>query len=694
MFPWNKRHIVSFVLVFFCAALLTGCGLKTKIKRADRKFAIGEYYDAAELYRQIYPRIKRNEKTLKGRIAFNQGECYRILNNTRAVTAYQHAVSNKYQLQDSIVYLRLGQCQQYQGKYALAEKNYRLYMEAHPDDYVAQAGLFACQQVNTWKKEPSRHQLSLVKEFNQKRTSNFCPAFIGTDAGGVMFTSNRAEKASGNKKSKRVSPVTGAQTFNLYTSRRDVNMKWGEIELAEGLYGSGEETENENDSTASQKTGSQELGVCSFTGDGKTMYFTFSQPINGQDLGTKIFYSTRVGGEWGEPQEIKLFEDSSITVGHPSINITGDTLYFASDAPGGSGGKDIWMAELEGDTWINVQNLGTQINTSADEMFPCIRWDGQLYFSSNGHPGYGGLDIFKAVPTGEKDSNDIRLWDVYNMATPFNSSGDDFGITFDGESENGLLSSNRGQKKGLDQIYRFILPELVYMVEGKITDTNGDPIIDGTLRLVGNNGTNQKLQVRKDGTYHLKLDKEVRYVMLATSRGYLNQKQEVNTLGLKDSRTYTQNFTLAPISKPVTMNNVFYEFGKWELTKESETSLNELVKLLNDNPNITIELSAHTDLVGDSTSNRILSEKRAQSCVNYLIKAGIEKERLTPVGYGEDKPVKADQALHRKYPYIPIEQVLDEEFISKLPNKTQQDECNQINRRTEFKVLKTTYKLY
>jgi len=684
-----------YIVIFLLVLLLPSCGIKTKIKRADRKFAIGEYYEAADLYRQIYPRVDKTNKSLKGRIAFNQGECYRILNSTKAVTAYQHAISCKYYLQDSTVYLRLAQALQYQGKYSQAAKSYTQYLETNPTSYVAQAGKFACEQVNSWKKDPTRHQIKPVKELNAKRTSNFSPAFIGTDAGAIMFTSNRQEKSSDSKKVKRVSPVTGAMPFNLYTSRRDKNLKWGEISLPEGLYGGEGETDSEsqNDSTAS-KTGSQELGVCSFTGDGKTMYFTFSQPVNGQDLGTKIFTSTRIGGEWGEPQEIKLFQDSSISVGHPSINPAGDTLYFASDAPDGFGGKDIWMAELEGDTWINIQNLGSQINTSGDEMFPCIRYDGQLFFSSNGHPGYGGLDLFKAVPTGEKDTNNLRLWEVFNMATPFNSNGDDFGITFDGETENGLFSSNRGQKKGYDQIYSFILPELIYIVEGKITDTNGDPIVDGTLRLIGNDGTNQKLQVRKDGTYHLKLSKDVKYAMLATSRGYLNQKEQITTEGLKNSHTYTQNFTLAPLSKPVQMDNVFYEFGKWELTPESETSLNSLVKLLNDNPNITIELSAHTDMVGDSTANKELSEKRAQSCVNYLIRSGIEKERLTPVGYGESKPVVADQALHRKYPYIPVEQVLDEKFINKLESPQQRDVCNQINRRTEFKVLKTTYKLY
>ena len=196
-----------------------------------------------------------------------------------------------------------------------------------------------------------------------------------------------------------------------------------------------------------------------------------------------------------------------------------------------------------------------------------------------------------------------------------------------------------------------------------------------------------------DGTYKIKLKKDVKYVMLATARGYLNAKEQWNTLGLKDSKTYEMNFALNPISRPVKMDNIFYEFARWEITKASEEELNRLVKLLNDNPNITIELSAHTDLVGNEEYNLDLSQKRAQSCCDYLIKQGIERERLTPVGYGKTKPVICDKALNKQYPWIPVDQALDETFILSLPTD-KQEICNQINRRTEFKVLKTTYKLY
>lgn len=690
-----KNTIILLSLLMFISGL-NSCGIQKQIQRADKKFAIGEYYEAGELYRQIYPKVKKGNKQLKGAVAFKQGECYRLINNTRAANAYNNALRNRYQEQDSIVYLRQAQVLHYQQKYKDALKYYELYLEFNPSSYVAQAGRYACIQMDSWLKETSRYKVKPASQFNQKRYSSFSPCFIGDDADALMFTSNRVVQ---KKKDKKNSPVTGVPVNQIYTTRKDAEGKWVDIDLAEGLYevANGEESssEAEDGEGSKKKEGTAELGVCCFSADGKTMYFTYSKPISGQDIGAHIYTSSRASGTWAEPQELKLFRDSTITYGHPSLNYTGDTLYFSSDAPGGYGGKDIWYSVLDGTDWSVPMNMGPQINTSGDEMFPTIRRDGTLYFSSNGHPGYGGLDLFKAVPDSVvlRDSIEEQGWQLFNMGHPFNSSGDDFGITFAGDSEDGFFSSNRGQKKGIDQIYSFTLPEMIVIVEGMVTDNMGEILSDVSIRVVGDDGTNAKLQARRDGTYRVKLNKDVHYVMLATGRGYLNQKQELQTMGLKDSYTYTQNFVLTTLSKPVKMDNVFYEFARWNITQESEQALDELVKLLNDNPNITIELSAHTDMIGNAQSNKTLSEKRAQSCVNYLIQKGINPERLTPVGYGKDHPVVADRALHDKYPFIPIEQVLDEAFILTL-TKEQQDICNQINRRTEFKVLKTTYKLY
>ncbi len=685
----HPKYILYYLLILL--PLLSGCGVQARIKKADKKFAIGEYYEAGDMYRSAYRKVKAKDKPLRAYVAFQQAESYRYINNPKAINAYKSAIRNKYS--DSIVYLRYAQALHYQGKYKEAQKNYEIYLEAHPDDYVALGGNFACQKIAEWKKEATRYKVAAVKEFNARRTNNFAPAFIGEDADALMFTSNRTTTS---KKNTQNSSITGVPVNALYSTRKNAAGKWEEIEKAEGLTsegGEGEESSSEEGeegvSMEAGKGGAADYGVCCFTADGKTMYFTYAKPIKGSDQGAKIYVSNRASGTWGEPQEVKLFEDSTITCGHPSLSANGDTLYFVSDAPDGFGGKDIYFAEANGSEWTSVTNMGPTINTAGDEMYPTIRANGTLYFASNGHPGYGGLDIFKAEP---QDST----WLLYNMGTPFNSEGDDFGITFAGATENGFFSSNRkvgSSRNQYDMIYSFTLPEMVFLVEGKVVDTKGEQLADATLRLVGTDGTNAKMQVRRDGTYKIKLNKDVSYVMLATARGYLNQKQQLNTLELKDSKTYTQDFTLASIFTPVPMDDVFYEFGKWEVTEASAAELNELIKLLQDNPNITIELSAHTDRVGNAEANKILSEKRAQSVVDYLIAHGIEKERLTPVGYGKEKPVVADKALHEKHKFIPIDQVLDEAFIDTLTPE-QQEICNQINRRTEFKVLKTTYKLY
>ena len=690
----SKRLYIS-VIALCSLFVLSGCGIEKRVKKADKKFAIGEYYDAAQIYKQCNTRINaKKQRELKAHVCYNQGECYRILNEPKAVSSYASAI--KYKYQDSTVYLHYAEVLMYQGKYKDAEKAYQTYLEWQPDSYQAKAGVYACQQVGEWKNIPSRYKIQLSKDFNAKRSSNFAPRYIGNNNDAIMFTSNRQERSKGKqKKTQRGSPVTGQQLFQLYSARKNASGKWEDIALAEGLYDSGAEQEKaENDSTSSGKAMPAEFGVCCFTSDGKTMYFTYSKPVNGQDLGAKIYTSTRASGEWSEPQEVVLFKDSSITVGHPTLNPGGDTLYFVSDAPGGYGGKDIWFAENNGTEWSVPINMGAQINTSGEELYPTMRANGVLYFSSTGHPGYGGLDIFKAErDTTAIDSLSGMGWQIYNMGAPFNTNGDDFGITFASEGEQGFFSSNRGQRKGIDQIYSFILPEMEFIVEGTVMDNNNEPISEAAIRLVGNNGTNTRLQVRRDGTYKIKLQRDVKYVMLGTARGYLNQKQELNTLGLKDSKSYSQDFVLSPISKPVTMDNIFYEFGKWDLTPASETGLAALVKLLNDNPNITIELSAHTDYVGNDAANKELSAKRAQSVVTYLIEHGIERDRLTPVGYGEEKPVVADATLNQKYRFIPVDQELTEEFITGLTAE-QQEICNQINRRTEFKVLRTTYKLY
>ncbi len=656
------RNKISILLCL--VLLLTGCSTAARLKKADRKYENGEYYAASELYRKSNGKISGSkQRNLKATINFRLAECYYCTNNhSKAVRSYTNAI--RYRYNDSIVYLHLAKSQLTIGKLADAKKNFEIYLESYPDCVEAQEGIKSVDNAKELASMFTRYQVSEATEFNSRKNSDFSPMFMGTDAESIVFTSNRTK--SKNKTVKN--PITGVANNDIYTARKNNSGKWEEVELVEGAVNSDEDE-----------------GVVSFSSDGKTMYFT---RCLGDTPAGQIYQSSRSGGEWTEPTLIQLFADTTVTVGHPAISPDGSKLYFVSDADGGLGGKDIWVAINEGGKWIVLENLGANVNTSGNEMFPYVRQDGALFFSSDGREGFGGLDIYMAV----QDS--AGVWQVENMYTPINSAGDDFGITFSADNSMGYFSSSRGQRKPIDKIYRFELPALVYAIEGTAYDDKGEALGETTIRLVGDNGDNVKMRTKKDGTYRVNLSLNTKYVMLASHRGYLNASHQFDTHGLVDSKLFENDFVLTSLSRPVKMDNIFYEFGKWTLTADSEAGLQGLVKILKDNPNIAIELSAHTDMVGNEANNRELSQKRAQSVVDYLIKAGIDKGRLTPVGYGESKPVVVSEELAEQYKlFLKKGDVLSPEFIETLTAE-QQEICNQINRRTEFKVTKTTYNLY
>jgi peptidoglycan-associated lipoprotein len=644
---------------------MQSCGIGARISKADKRYEVGEYFAAGEMYKRVYSNIKSNEKELKGRIAFRQAECYRLTNQSRAELTYLNAIRNNYS--DSIVYLRYAQVLHRNGKFGEAAKNYELYLKSNPSDPVAGNGLQALKQIAEWNKTPSSYTVSKPREFNVPRASSFSPAFVGSNTDLLSFTSTRSIS---KKTVQKNSAITGFPVNNMFFTRKNAAGKWEKPELLEG------DVNSINDD-----------GASSFSADGKAMFFTRSPSVASGERGTEILMSNRAGGTWSTPIIIKIFNDSTISVAHPAISPDGQTLYFVSDSKNGLGGKDIWKGTLENGECKYIENLGRDINTPGDEMFPTVRADGTLYFASNGRIGYGGLDIYKATPN--KDGG----WLVENMGAPINSGADDFGITFEGKSEKGYFTSNRSEIKGYDVIWSFELPELSYIVEGKVVDEKNNPVPDAVVKLVSDNGLNARVQAKKDGTYRIKLEKDADCVMLASARGYLNQKNAVSTQGLIKSKIFVIDFQLSTISKPIQIENIFYEFGKWDLTPASESGLQVLVKILKDNPNITIELSAHTDYVGNNAGNKVLSEKRANSVVNYLVQTGIASDRLTPVGFGEEKPVVVDAEMARKHSFLKENDVLDENFVLQLLPE-QQEIANQINRRTEFRVLKTTYKLY
>jgi peptidoglycan-associated lipoprotein len=416
------------------------------------------------------------------------------------------------------------------------------------------------------------------------------------------------------------------------------------------------------------------------------MYYTYCSEAPEGPRTSEIYVSTRSNAKWGKGTRTSLVKDSVTALGHPSVSPDGKYLYFVSDM-GGYGGKDICRARRTGNDFGPIENLGPQINTSGDEVFPYVRDSVTLYFSSNGHPGMGGLDIFKA----SLDSS--GTWQVENMKYPLNSSGDDFGITFAGKREKGFFSSNRNDLRGNDHLYSFELPLITVVIEGIVSDIDEYPIEEATVRIVGRDGLNEKVQVRRDGSYRIELERDVSYVMMASARGFLNQNFELRTSPEEKSETYLVDFFLSPVYTPVVIENIFYAFDSAVLRPESREALDELIGMLNDNPNVTIELGAHTDRMGTDAYNEALAQRRAQSVVDYLIAGGIEPKRLEAKGYGESAPKTVNRKIAAEWEFLNEGDILTEQFVLMLTPE-QQEIADQINRRTEFKVLRTNYNLY
>lgn len=661
----NKKLFIGISMLL----MLTSCSINSRIQKADKKFELGEYYAAGEMYRSVYGQIptKKNKKQ-KAEVAFKMGNAYRLIeNNKRAESAYKNAI--RHNCKDSLVHYYYAEVLKNNGKYKEALKQYQEFEKLSPENELALAGIASCDSaLNAWKKK-SRYEVSQLKKFNS-RFSEFCPIIVSKDGSMVYFSSTR-----GGKKVK-TSKITGQRNNDIFFSRQNAKGEWEDPEVLEG------EINTEFDE-----------GVCAISADGQELFYTVSKTSKGETLGTAIYSSKRSGGEWSEPQKLTILPDSSLNVAHPAPSPDGEYLYFVSDMPGGFGGKDIWRVPREGAGWGLPENLGETINTAADEMFPSFREDGRLYFSSDGRVGLGGLDIYEATLLPKEKESDPNKWKVLHLPAPMNSSSDDFGITFQGKENKGFFSSNRNDKKFYDHIWSFYQPDLEFSISGNVVDNKGEALSEAIIKVVGDNGVITSAKTKKNGSYKIALPKNAKYVILGTCRGYLNNKSELEIPNLEDSKDFNINFTLNSVSKPVKMNNIFYEFGSAKLTPESTDGLNDLVKLLNDNPNITIEIGAHTDFVGSEEANIKLSQERAMSVVNYLTEHGIEAARITAKGYGETTPVVPDRDLVAKYRFLKVNVPLTEEFISKL-NSEQQEIAKQINRRTEFKVLKTTYNMY
>ncbi len=644
---------------FILILLLTGIGgcKSAKLSDADDALERGEYFDAQVIYRKVYNKMtKKEERPARGEVAFKMGKCYEKLNMAvNASKAFQNAL--RYEYPDSTLFLHLGRALQGEGKYKQAIEAYEKYLSFAPKNRLAEEGIAGCRLAIAQKEKPkTRYVVKNAKIFNTKR-SDFSPMYLDKSLDQIYFTST-SEKATGEKRSE----ITGMKNGDIYFSKKNERGQWQLPQPAEGEL----------------NTDADE-GVISFSPDGQTMYLTRARRSETSSTSVEIYTSRRTDATWSTPQKFEITSDSLSAVGHPAVSADGKYLYFCSDMPGGYGGLDIWRIDLN-ERGGSLHNMGEQINTPGNEMFPYSRTDSLLYFASDGHPGFGGLDIFKAKLNSTGD-----YWSIENMGLPLNSTGDDFGITF-GNGENGYFSSNRGDARGRDHIYSFELPDIHITISGWVLDKDEEPVSNAVIRIVGDDGSNQKQVARDDGSFKFNLDRGVRYVMKAGAPGYLSLKQEFVSDEAEEDADYAIDFFLAAINKPQVVENIFYDFDKATLRPESKAALDEMAQMLRDNPHVTIELAAHTDRKGSEEYNIRLSERRAKSVIDYLIAAGIDPQRLSPKGYGESVPKTVTKRINREYPQFPEGTVLSEEFISTL-SPEDQEAADQINRRTEFQVL-------
>lgn len=634
--------------------MLSGCR-GPKLATADEQYARGEYHAAMLTYKKVYNKLtKREERPLRGTVAFRMGECYRHLNMAaNASGAYRNAI--RYNYPDSMALLYLAQSQHMEGKYKDAVKNYEAFLEKQPKSVLARDGLRGSQNAARIKATPTRYKVSPAKLFNSRR-ADFCPMFLDGSHDQLYFTSS-TEKSKGAAKSE----ITGTKNSDIYVAKKNEKGVWQRPEPAEG------ELNTDFDE-----------GVTSFSPDGSTMYLAKARRELNSATSVEIYTSQRSEAKWSAPVKLEITGDTLSAYGDPAVSPDGTWLYFSSDMPGGQGGKDLWRINLK-ERVGSLENLGDVINTPGDERFPYVRSDSVLYFASNGHAGLGGLDIFKATLTASGG------WNIENMGWPMNSSYDDFGITF-GEGESGFFSSNRNDARGYDHIYSFIKPELKITISGYVLDRDEEPVPNAVIRIVGDDGSNQKAIGKSDGTFQFNLQRGVKYVMMAGAKGYMNGKQEFVSDMAEEDAEYAVDFILAAMTKPQVIENIFYDFDKASLRAESKAALDSMVTILKDNPQIVIEMASHTDRWGSNEYNLKLSDRRAKSVVDYLIAAGVDASRLRPKGYGKTRPKTVTKRIARLYPQFKEGDTLTEEFISKL-EKPDQDAADQINRRTEFQVI-------
>ncbi len=663
LYYMSKKPVLILIAILFGASLQVEAQRRSPAKAADVAFERGQYTVAIDRYKKAYKKLRKKKfEDERIRITFQMGECYYLTDAPKlAAVQYKRVCKSEFPKSNPIVYLHYADVLKRNGKYDDAIIYYDLYTEAVPDDPRGQRAAADIAHIQEWLDYPSKYEVTRIKALNSK-SSDYGIAWMSNSYNDVIFTSTREGGLSKEKDG-----ITGQHFADIYYSRQDKKGVWDKPALIDeegGLNTKGSE------------------GMPFFTKSFSDVYFTRCPNDKKRQSGCQIMKSKRSGNAFGEAGVVEITGiDSLDVVGHPTLNTDETVMYFAADRKGGMGGKDIWMTNKGDDGKFGRPiNLGDVVNTAGDEMFPFLRNDSTLYFSSDGHGGMGGLDIFVTT------MDSLGQWsEPVNLKSPINSTGNDFGIIFHPTEERGFLASNRGSRNGLDDdIYYFIEPPVLFTVNGTVKDKNSLQYVSGAnVTIMGTDGTKATTLSSDKGTFQFNegvVTINNIYLITIDKDNYFTLTDTINTVGLEFSRDFKPAFEIAMIpTGTVVLPEIQYELGKWDLMPQFEDSLQGLIEILQLNPNITIELGSHTDYRGTETSNDILSQKRAQAVCDYLVIRGIDPMRLTAKGYGERVP----RTVNGKK--------LTEDYIKSLP-ADQQEQANQLNRRTEFRVISRDFK--
>lgn len=634
-------------------------------KQAEDAYLNYQYQSAIDLYKKALSEMKNNDPD-RGRLTYRLAKSYMKTGNWKAAAVhFSRLEKGKFFESNSDAILDAARTYQLLGDQTAAIDYYKRYLHLHPEDSLISLRMDMLEGIRD-ALYPIHYNIEQLPSINSNK-DDFSLSFANAEETDVVFTSNRKGVTG-----KDVDQWTSASFTDIFSASLKPDGSFTTPVLFEG--------KSDINTSANE-------GTAVFSNNFHTFLFTrcvHKVSKKPDDLWCSVMGAQRSGDNWSEP--VAVFNDPNGNAGHPTVSNNGLLMIYSSSNQQGIGGKDLWMATRLSisEAFSGALHLGGVLNSPGDEMFPYLRNDSTLYFASNGHGGYGGLDIY--VSHRQQDGS----WgSPINMGKPVNSGSDDFALVFSKVSEAGFFTSNRPGGKGGDDLYRFFEVKTFFDIAGIIVDdVTNQQLPNAEVSLVLNDDRVGTI-ITDDGTFRFEKNLSANknnYVVVADVQGYLSGREHVTQPS--GSNVVEKTIRLQPLPKSaVILPEIFYDLDSWALLPQYQDSLSGLIDLLTNNPSIVIELSAHTDARADDAYNQDLSQKRAQSVVNFLISKGIKPERLMARGYGEQKPRKLEKDIAFDGFVIPSGTVLDSKYILSLEDEAIRERAHQLNRRTEFKIV-------